>query len=81
MLSAGRRRVRGSLPEKALGRWSIVLHYRDFEKKHQSAEWEYNEEDPSKLYPFREWRTPQPFGPTNSQDRRSEISDEIRETV
>jgi hypothetical protein len=42
---------------EVLGRWKIVLYYRDWEKQHQSAEWEYNEET-NKLYPFEKDNAP-----------------------
>ena len=34
-----------------IGRWRIVLYYKDWQKQYQSAEWEYNDET-DKLYPF-----------------------------
>lgn len=48
---------KSALPGEALGRWSIVLHYKDFQKKHQSAEWEYNEET-NKLCAFEKENAP-----------------------
>ena len=42
---------------EALGRWKIVLYYRDWQKQYQSAEWEYNEET-NKLYPFEKDNAP-----------------------
>ena len=41
----------------ALGRWKIVLYYKDWQKQYQSAEWEYNEET-NKLYPFERKNAP-----------------------
>ena len=40
-----------------LGRWRILLYYKDWQKEYQTAEWEYNPET-NRLYPFERENAP-----------------------
>ena len=55
--AASRKKV---LPGEMLGRWRILLYYKDWQKECRSAEWEYNPET-NKLYPFERENAPMFF--------------------
>src|ERR1700738_4527055 len=48
---------KGILRSETVGRWKVVLYYRDWQKDYQAAEWEYNLET-NKLYPFEKENAP-----------------------
>ena len=52
--AASRKKV---LPGEMLGRWRILLYYKDWQKEYQTAEWEYNPET-NRLYPFERENAP-----------------------